>query len=63
MKKKFAKLLLTSTLLSGILAGCAAGGNGSGSSSDDVIKIGVNLELSGGVASYGQGIVMVRSCC
>lgn len=54
MKKKFAKLLLTSTLLSGILAGCAAGGNGSGSSSDDVIKIGANFELSGPVASYGQ---------
>ncbi|MBZ5750059.1 MULTISPECIES: ABC transporter substrate-binding protein [Metabacillus] len=54
MKKKFAKLLLTSTLLSGILAGCAAGGNDSGSSSDDAIKIGANFELSGPVASYGQ---------
>jgi branched-chain amino acid transport system substrate-binding protein len=54
MKRKFTKFLLASTLLSGILAGCSAGGNGSGGSSEDVIKIGVNFELSGPVASYGQ---------
>lgn len=54
MKKKLSFLLMTSTLAAGILSGCGAGGN-SGSSEDE-IKIGVNLELSGAVASYGQSL-------
>ena len=54
-KSKFASLFLSSSLLIGILAGCGAGEEG-GSSSEggDTIKIGVNLELSGAVASYGS---------
>ncbi|RFU61759.1 ABC transporter substrate-binding protein [Peribacillus glennii] len=58
MKKKFTKVLLASTLMAGILAGCSgakesSGGSGSGG---DTIKIGANLELSGQVASYGESI-------
>ncbi|MDN3017257.1 ABC transporter substrate-binding protein [Paenibacillus sp. BSR1-1] len=54
MKKKWAKTFMASALLAGVLAGCsgpkenAAGGN--------TIKVGVNLELSGGVASYGESL-------
>lgn len=51
-------------LTAGLLAGCggnqqgggSSGGNGGGGGGGDVIKIGANLELSGGVASYGQSI-------
>ncbi|MEK4522165.1 ABC transporter substrate-binding protein [Psychrobacillus sp. FSL W7-1493] len=51
-KSKFASLFLASTLLIGVLAGCnSEGGSGDGG---ETIKIGINLELSGGVASYGQ---------
>lgn len=53
-KSKFASLFLASTLLVGILAGCGAGEEGSSSKEGDEIKIGVNLELSGPVASYGS---------
>ncbi|OCA91731.1 ethanolamine utilization protein EutJ [Bacillus wudalianchiensis] len=57
-KKKLPHMLLSATLVAGILSGCAGGsesGNG-GSGDGDVIKIGANLELSGPVASYGQSI-------
>ena len=65
--KKFGSLLVASSLLAGVLAGCGNGGDsssgggssssGGGSSSDgDTIKIGANLELSGNVASYGSSI-------
>nr|WP_243458231.1 ABC transporter substrate-binding protein [Sporosarcina sp. Te-1] len=52
VKKKLFKVLAASALSVGLLAGC---GESSGQSGD-TIKIGVNLELSGGVASYGTGI-------
>lgn len=67
--KKFGSLFLATTILAGALAGCGAdsGGSSNGSSdggssgdgnsaSGDTIKIGANLELSGGVASYGSSI-------
>jgi branched-chain amino acid transport system substrate-binding protein len=54
MKKKFAKLFMASSLVAGILAGCSGTKEGSGGS--NTIKVGVNLELSGGVASYGESI-------
>ncbi|MFT8322451.1 MAG: ABC transporter substrate-binding protein [Bacillus sp. (in: firmicutes)] len=54
MKKQLKVLLMASTLAAGILSGCGAGG--SNKSSEDEIKIGVNLELSGAVASYGQSL-------
>lgn len=66
--KKFGSLLVASSLLAGVLAGCGAGSDddtgsnssssdsGSTSSDGDTIKIGANLELSGNVASYGSSI-------
>ncbi|EPD50840.1 ABC transporter substrate-binding protein [Paenisporosarcina sp. FSL H8-0542] len=54
IKRKFTKLAVVSTLLAGILTGCGA--EGGGSANGDTIKIGANLELSGGVASFGSSI-------
>jgi len=64
-KKKLTGLFLSLSLASSIvLAGCGSdsSNNDSGSSSSsgndgETIKIGANLELSGGVASYGQSIL------
>ncbi|MEW5322667.1 ABC transporter substrate-binding protein [Geobacillus thermoleovorans] len=61
-KKRMAGVFFSLMLTAGLLAGCggnqqgggSSGGNGGGGG--DVIKIGANLELSGGVASYGQSI-------
>ncbi|MFJ7935717.1 ABC transporter substrate-binding protein [Sporosarcina sp. NPDC096371] len=59
--KKFASVFATATLAVGLLAGCGTGedadGGSSGSGGGDTIKIGVNLELTGGVASYGTSEV------
>ncbi|MCK1981921.1 ABC transporter substrate-binding protein [Peribacillus simplex] len=56
-KKKLAGAFLSLTLAAGVLAGCSSSGSSEKSGGDgDTIKIGVNLELSGGVASYGQSI-------
>ncbi|AZB40995.1 ABC transporter substrate-binding protein [Bacillus sp. FJAT-42376] len=52
-KKKLTGIVLSLSLLSGIMAGCGAQTGGTAS---DKIKIGANLELSGGVASYGQSV-------
>lgn len=54
MKKKLSLLITASTLAAGILAGCSAGGKNA--SKEDEFKVGVNLELSGAVASYGQSL-------
>ncbi|MEG2708768.1 MAG: ABC transporter substrate-binding protein [Vagococcus sp.] len=56
--KKFVGMLFASAML---LSACGAPGGGGGASKDssdkkassDTVKIGVNLELSGGVAAYG----------
>lgn len=57
MKKSFI-ILLTLVLTMGLLAGCGGetGGNGGGEDATEV-KIGINYELTGGVASYGQSSV------
>jgi branched-chain amino acid transport system substrate-binding protein len=62
-RKKITSVLMVSTLLAGVLAGCGTGGEKAGTEGSkgsggggDTIKIGANLELSGAVASYGQGI-------
>ncbi|MEC0344825.1 MULTISPECIES: ABC transporter substrate-binding protein [Peribacillus] len=56
-KKKLASAFLSLSLAAGVLAGCSGSGSSEKTSGDgDTIKIGVNLELSGGVASYGQSI-------
>lgn len=56
--KKYGAMIVSSALLLGTLTACGSKDEGSsgGSSSDDTIKIGLNLELSGNVASYGSGI-------
>ena len=56
--RKFAGVFAASALAVGLLAACGTGekaeeGSTGGSKGGDTIKIGVNLELSGGVASYG----------
>lgn len=57
MKKNWAKMFMASTLLAGVLAGCSGSGAKEGSDSEGkTIKVGVNLELSGGVASYGESL-------
>lgn len=61
-KKKLAGIFLSMSLMAGVLAGCSGSdqSNSDGSSGEEkgeTIKIGVNLELSGGVASYGQSIL------
>ena len=59
--KRFASLFLATTLVAGALAGCGEtstdeGGSSSGNGDSDVIKIGMNLEITGNVASYGSSI-------
>ncbi|WPZ17953.1 ABC transporter substrate-binding protein [Geobacillus subterraneus] len=59
-KKKVAGVFFSLMLTAGLMAGCGGnqqgGSSGGGGGGGDVIKIGANLELSGGVASYGQSI-------
>ena len=52
--RKFFKLLLTAGLCGMLLSACSGGQTSGG---DDVIKLGLNLELSGGVSSYGQSLL------
>ncbi|MGE6486736.1 ABC transporter substrate-binding protein [Paenisporosarcina sp. NPDC076898] len=54
LKRKFTQLAVVSTLMASILTGCGA--EGGGSADGDTIKIGANLELTGGVASFGSSI-------
>lgn len=56
MKKNLAKVFMASTLFAGILAGCSGAKESSGGGNSDSIKVGVNLELSGNVASYGESL-------
>jgi branched-chain amino acid transport system substrate-binding protein len=52
-KKKLAGVFMSFMVAAGVLAGCNSGASGDGEKGG-TIKIGANLELSGGVASYGQ---------
>ncbi|MFK9093939.1 ABC transporter substrate-binding protein [Bacillus salipaludis] len=57
MKKKFSKVVMASALVAGILAGCSGPKeSASGGAPSDSFKLGVNLELSGNVASYGESM-------
>lgn len=49
-------MFMASTLLAGVLAGCSGAKENSGGEDSKSIKVGVNLELSGGVASYGESL-------
>lgn len=53
--KKILGISMSLLLSAGLMAGC--GGAKSGGKGGDEILIGANLELSGGVASYGQSIL------
>ena len=61
--KKFLALMVSAVLLTGLLSGCQSNsadkqeGAGDSPSSGDTIKVGLNYELSGDVATYGQGLV------
>jgi len=59
--KKILSIMLVCVMVSVLFAGCGQSSS-TGKSSSDKIKLGLNYELSGGVASYGQssvdGIVM-----
>ncbi len=58
-QKKVAGIFASLMLAAGVLAGCNSSTSGGGDKDADKggdIKIGANLELSGGVASYGQSI-------
>lgn len=55
--KKFGSLALVGVLASSVLAACGDDSGGGSGSDADTIKIGANLELSGGVATYGSSIL------
>jgi branched-chain amino acid transport system substrate-binding protein len=55
-KKKLAGIFMSFMMAAGVLAGCGGASSTSGEKDGETIKIGANLELSGGVASYGQSI-------
>ncbi|MFK9091650.1 ABC transporter substrate-binding protein [Bacillus salipaludis] len=58
-KKKLAGIFMSFMVAAGVMAGCGSStssSNGGESDKGGEIKIGANLELSGGVASYGQSI-------
>ncbi|MBA2875774.1 ABC transporter substrate-binding protein [Thermaerobacillus caldiproteolyticus] len=62
-KKKLVSVFLSLMITSSLMVGCNGGSQNNGTSSsgnngggDDIIKIGADLELSGGVASFGQSI-------
>ena len=55
-KKKLAGIFMSFMMAAGVLAGCGGSTSTSGEKDGETIKIGANLELSGGVASYGQSI-------
>ncbi|MFJ5759496.1 ABC transporter substrate-binding protein [Neobacillus sp. NPDC093182] len=54
-KKKLAGIFMSFMMAAGVMAGCNSSST-SGEKDGETVKIGANLELSGGVASYGQSI-------
>lgn len=55
-KRKLTGLFMSLMVAAGVMAGCGAQSSSGGDKEGGTIKIGANLELSGGVASYGQSI-------
>lgn len=62
-KKKLVGVFMSLMITAGLMVGCNGGTQNAGTNSSDnnggggdTIKIGANLELSGGAASYGQSI-------
>ena len=56
MKRRFAAIAAAALSLS-LLAGCGSSGSGTSGSSADTVKVGLNYELSGPVATYGDASV------
>jgi branched-chain amino acid transport system substrate-binding protein len=54
-KKKMTGILASLLIAAGVMAGCSSS-TSNGSSDSSTIKIGANLELSGGTASFGQSV-------
>lgn len=57
MKKKTILSLIAIIMVMGLLVGCGSGANNENAENANEIKIGINYELSGDVASYGQASV------
>lgn len=57
MKKCSLILSLVFVLVAGLFTGCGSKGADSGSDAAKEVKIGINYELTGGVASYGEASV------
>lgn len=57
MKKKTILSLIAIIMVMVMLVGCAGGNSNNGGASANEVKIGINYELSGEVASYGQASV------
>lgn len=55
--KRITMGLLAAAAAMSLLAGCSAGSDSGAAADPDTIKIGVNYELSGAVATYGQASV------
>jgi branched-chain amino acid transport system substrate-binding protein len=55
-KRKLASIFAALLVTAGVMAGCGSKSTGGSGDDEKVIKIGADLELSGGVASYGQSI-------
>jgi len=60
--KRAMSMATAALMFASLAAGCSSGGGNGNKSTGDTIKIGLNYELSGGVAAYGQssrdGILM-----
>lgn len=57
VRKKLTGVFLSLSLCAGVLAGCSSSTEtGSNEKKAETIKIGANLELSGGTASFGQSV-------
>ena len=55
--KKTVSMFMVLVMMAGFLVGCSNGGSGSGNGNEsDTIKVGLNYELSGNVASYGTDL-------
>ncbi|MGL5511634.1 MAG: ABC transporter substrate-binding protein [Sporomusa sp.] len=57
MQKKLIAVAMSALLMAGVLAGCGGGTSKESKASADVIKVGGNFELTGGVANYGNQAV------
>lgn len=69
MKGKLLKTFASSAVALSMLVGCSSGSGTAGTElkEGDTVKIGLNYELSGAVASYGQaeykGVHMTEKWC